>query len=109
MKKKLTEGEEFNKSSLNARNFFGDEHVDSIFAKIEKMEEVNLKKPPETTEQMMKDSDMIFTQMTTSIFNYEEVKRFLVSVYVTDLTISRAGISHAMKRLEEYYSEPTNH
>ncbi|KKM17258.1 hypothetical protein LCGC14_1677590 [marine sediment metagenome] len=59
----------------------------------------------ETYEQQMKDSDMIFTQITTGDFdNWKDVKRAIVVLYVPDMTISRSGISHVLKRLERYYT-----
>ncbi len=52
----------------------------------------------ETYEQQMKDSDMIFTQITTGDFdNWKDVKRAIVVLYVPDMTISRSGISHCLK------------
>jgi hypothetical protein len=58
----------------------------------------------ENKDQMLKDSDMIFTQITTGAFeNWDEVNQAVVMLYVPDMTISRSGISHALKRLEDYY------
>lgn len=63
----------------------------------------------ETLEQQNKDSDMIFTQITTGDFdNYEDARRLVVTGYLPDMTISRAGISHALKRLEEHYRVKPN-
>ena len=60
----------------------------------------------ETLEQQMKDSDMIIKQLTTSNnISHDECKRMIAMLYVPDMTISRSGISHAMKRIDEYYSE----
>ena len=62
-----------------------------------------MEKAVENYEQQMKDSDMIFTQISTSaIDNFEEAERLLV-MYIMDMTISRAGISHARGRLKQYY------
>jgi hypothetical protein len=59
----------------------------------------------ETYEQQMKDSDMIFTQVTTGNFNdFNEANQVVVMFYVMDMTISRSGISHALKRLEKHYN-----
>ena len=59
----------------------------------------------ETYEQQMKDSDMLFTQITNGDFdNFPEVQRLICTIYVPDMSISRAGISHALKRLEQYYN-----
>ena len=59
----------------------------------------------ENYEQQMKDSDMIFNQITKSggFNNLSEVKDALILLYIPDMTISRAGISHALKRFEEHY------
>jgi hypothetical protein len=58
----------------------------------------------ETYEQQMKDSDMIFTQITTAYYdNFEEARRAIVLFYVPDMSISRAGIAHALKRVEDYF------
>ena len=60
----------------------------------------------ETHEQQMKDSDMIFTQITSGNFdNWNDVNQAVVMLYVPDMTISRAGISHALKRLERHYKQ----
>lgn len=59
---------------------------------------------PETLEQQTRDSDMIFRQITTGKFeNMQEVNQAVVMLYVMDPSISRSGISHALKRLESYY------
>ncbi len=58
----------------------------------------------ETNEQQIKDSDMIFMQITSGNFaNWNDVNRAIVMLYVPDMTISRAGICLALKRLEQYY------
>lgn len=60
----------------------------------------------ETYEQQMKDSEMIFNQITSGGFdNFSEVNQAIVMLYVPDMTISRAGISHALKRLEKHYKD----
>ena len=60
----------------------------------------------ETYEQMMKDSDMIFTAVSTGDFNnFEEAQKIVVMGYVMDISFSRSGISHALKRLEKFYKE----
>ena len=60
----------------------------------------------ETVEQQMKDSEMIFVQVTSGDFDsFEQVQRLVVMLYVPDMTISRSGISHALKRLEKHYSK----
>ena len=60
----------------------------------------------ESHEQQMKDSDMIFTQITTGDFDADSYEQAIVMFYVPDMTISRAGISHALKRLGQHYSAP---
>jgi len=63
----------------------------------------------ETYENQMKDSDMIFTQISSGDFeSYGEAERLIVVLYVPDMSISRAGISHAMKRLERHYADNKN-
>jgi len=60
----------------------------------------------ETHEQQMKDSEMIFTQVTTSDFDsWSDVNDAVLMMYVPDMSISRAGISHALKRLKKHYSD----
>lgn len=62
----------------------------------------------ETYEQQMIDSDVIFNQITSGDFHkFEDANRAIVCFYVPDLNISRAGISHALKRLEEHYKKDT--
>jgi hypothetical protein len=57
----------------------------------------------ETFEQMMKDSDMIFKQITSGDFNnIDQIKHLIATLYIPDMGISRSGISHALKRLEEH-------
>jgi hypothetical protein len=56
----------------------------------------------ENYEQQMKDSEMIYKQVSSANYdNFDEVNRLIVMLYVPDMSISRAGISHALKRLEE--------
>ncbi len=60
----------------------------------------------ETCEQQMKDSDRIFTAVSTGDFdNYKQAEQVVVELYILDLSISRSGISHALKRLERFYAE----
>jgi hypothetical protein len=60
----------------------------------------------ETLENQTKDSEMIFKQVTSGSFeSYEEVERLIVMLYVPDMTISRAGISHALGRLKRHYAK----
>ena len=59
----------------------------------------------ETYDQMLRDSDMLFTQISTSAaISYKEAQEMIVGLYVPDMTISRSGISHALKRLERHYT-----
>jgi hypothetical protein len=52
------------------------------------------------------DSDQVFEAITTSGFEtIEEAKQCLVVMYMPDLSFSRAGISHALKRLEAHYRD----
>ena len=58
----------------------------------------------ETYEQQMKDSDTVFTAVSTGNYvSYTEAQQVVVMLYVPDMTISRAGISHALVRLEKHY------
>ena len=60
----------------------------------------------ETYDQQMKDSDMIFTAISTGDFdNFEQANQAVVTFYAMDMSVSRAGISHALKRLERFYAE----
>ncbi len=53
---------------------------------------------------MKRDSDMIFTAISTGNFdNFAQAQQAVVMFYVPDMTISRAGISHALGRLERFY------
>lgn len=60
----------------------------------------------ETYENQMKDSDTIFTAISTSgAIDFKDAERMVVMLYVMDMSFSRAGISHALKRLEKFYKE----
>lgn len=62
----------------------------------------------ETVEQQQKDSDMIFTQISSGDFDdFKMAESAVLMLYVMDQTISRAGISHALKRLERHYKGET--
>jgi hypothetical protein len=61
----------------------------------------------ETCKKQMRDSDIIFIAITSGDFvNFEKVQQTVEIKYLTDLSFSRAGIYHALKRLEKYYAEP---
>jgi len=58
----------------------------------------------ETYEDQMKDSDMVFNQITSANYdNHKDAERAIVMLYVPDMSISRAGISHALKRIENHF------
>ncbi len=60
----------------------------------------------ETLEQQKKDSDMIFNAISSGDFyDYKMAERAVVSFYVMDMSFSRSGISHALKRLEDHYKK----
>jgi hypothetical protein len=59
----------------------------------------------ESYEQQMKDSDMIFTQISSGDFSLADYEAAICMLYVPDMSISRSGISHALKRLERHYKE----
>ena len=55
-------------------------------------------------EQQFRDSDIIFNAISTSgARNWEEAQRMVVMFYVPSMDISRAGISHALRRLKDFY------
>lgn len=59
----------------------------------------------ESYEQQMQDSETIFTAISTGDFrDFKQAEQAVVMLYVTDMSISRAGISHALKRLEKHYA-----
>lgn len=63
----------------------------------------------EIVEKQMRDSDIIFTAISTGSFkNFKGAQNAVVKLYATDMSFSRAGISHALKRLEEFYIKKTN-
>ena len=63
-------------------------------------------KAEETYKNQMKDSDTIFTTISTSgAIDYKDAERMVCMVYIMDTSFSRAGISHALKRLEKFYTE----
>jgi hypothetical protein len=58
----------------------------------------------ETIEQQTKDSDTIFTAISTAGFDdFKQAQQAVTMMYVMDMSFSRSGISHALKRLEEHY------
>lgn len=58
----------------------------------------------ETIDQQTRDSDMIFTAISTGAFdNYAQAEKAVVMFYVMDMTVSRSGISHALGRLKKHY------
>ena len=62
----------------------------------------------EPYDQQMKDSDNIFSVLTTSAFKTEkEALQALVIMYIPDLTYSRSGISHAEKRIKQHFKDKT--
>ena len=64
---------------------------------------------PETLEQQTTDSDMIFTAISTGDFDdFQQAEQAVVMLYAMDMSFSRSGISHALKRLERHYNGDTN-
>ena len=60
---------------------------------------------PESAQTMIADSDRIFTAITSgSIKTFEEANRIVAVGYIMDLSFSRSGISHALKRLQKHFS-----
>lgn len=57
----------------------------------------------------MKDSDMIFTAISSGDFDdFKQAEQAVVMLYVMDMSFSRSGISHALKRVEKFYAERPN-
>lgn len=55
-------------------------------------------------DKQMADSEIVFTAISTSDFDdYEQAQQAVCLFYVPDMSFSRAGISHALKRLETFY------
>jgi hypothetical protein len=53
-----------------------------------------------------KDSDVIFTAISTGNFNnYNDAEFAVIMLYVPDRSYSREGISHALGRLKTHYSK----
>lgn len=62
-----------------------------------------------TEQNWQRDSDMVFTAVSTGDFDdYKMAEQAAVMLYVPDMSVSRAGISHALKRLERFYAERSN-
>lgn len=62
----------------------------------------------EEVKNWQRHSDMVFTAISTSgARDFAEAERMAVHVYVPDMSVSRAGISHALKRLERHYKQST--
>jgi len=60
----------------------------------------------ETIENQIKDSKMIFTAITSGDFpTYELAQGAVIAFWVPDMSISRAGISAALKQLEKHYKD----
>lgn len=57
----------------------------------------------ETYEQQNKDSDTVFTVISSAADNMEEANQMLM-MYIMDMSFSRSGISHAIKRLEQHFA-----
>ena len=55
------------------------------------------------------DSNIIYKQITSGKFdNYNEAEKAVTTLYIMDLTVSRAGISHALSRLKRHYERMRN-
>lgn len=66
----------------------------------------NVDRPaPETYEQQMKDSDTVFNIISIGDFDdYQQAERAVMALFFVDMSFSRSGISHALKRLEKFYA-----
>ncbi len=61
----------------------------------------------ESPKQQEVDSDTIFNAIVGGEYKtIVEAKQVLTVVYLPDLSFSRAGVSHALKRLKKHYGEP---
>ena len=61
---------------------------------------------PETHDQQMRDSEMIFRMISGGDFDdYHQAAQAVIALYLPDPSFSRAGISHALRRLEAFYAE----
>ncbi len=60
---------------------------------------------PETYDQQMKDSDMIFKQISSVADSFAEAEQMVIHLWVPEMSISRSGILHALERLERYFKE----
>lgn len=62
----------------------------------------------ETPENQRKHSDEIFTAVSTGSFDdYSHAEVAVMFLYGFDKSYSRCGISHALKRLENFYKDRT--
>ena len=58
----------------------------------------------ESYEQQTKDSEMIIKQISSANYDsWKDAQRAIVMFYVPDMTISRAGISLALKKIERSF------
>ena len=63
-------------------------------------------KADETYVNQMRDSDTIFTAISTGYFDdYQMAEQAVAMLYLPDMSFSRAGICHALKRLQQFYKE----
>ena len=62
-----------------------------------------------TNQDWQRDSDIVFTAISSGAFDdFQQAQQAVVLFYVPDMSISRGGISHALKRLEQFYSDLAN-
>lgn len=59
-------------------------------------------KMSETYEDQHRDSEFIFNAVSKAARTLEEAKQFW-AIYAVDLTFSRSGCAHAIKRLEKHF------
>ena len=58
----------------------------------------------ETLKQQARDSEMIFKAISTGNFdNFKQAQQVVAMFYITDMSISQSGISHALKHLKRFY------
>lgn len=57
-------------------------------------------------DKQMEDSEIVFTAVSTGAFDsFEQAQQAVCLFYVPDMSFSRPGIAHALKRLETFYKQ----
>ncbi len=53
----------------------------------------------------MEDSDRVFNTLSDSMESMQQARNAITALYMPDLSYSRAGLCHAIKRLERHFEE----